>query len=98
MPTMTIPEVRDELRRLARDTKTPAKLCERLSRLADELTRRAPTRRARQTSTPLTPTVAAHIRHVARLHPEWSQQRIAETVGVNPGRVSEALRGKRGDR
>ena len=69
-----------------------------LKDIADELKRRPAVRRAPRSSTPMTPAVAAHIRRVAYANPTWSQQRIADHVGVNHGRVSETLRGKRGER
>ena len=38
--------------------------------------------------------VAWRIVHIHRRYPEKSTQEIAEMVGVNPGRVSEAIAGK----
>lgn len=63
-----------------------------------DLKRRPAFRRVARTSVPMTPAIAAQIRKVARLHPKWPQHRIAAVVGVNPGRVSEVISGKRGDR
>ena len=71
------------------------------SRIEDcvrDLKRRPPTRRAPVTSTPMTPEIAAKIRETAWKHPTWSQQRIATRLGVNSGRVSEILFGKRAGR
>jgi hypothetical protein len=38
--------------------------------------------------------VARRIMYIHRVYPEMSTQKIAEMVGVNPGRVSEAIAGK----
>jgi hypothetical protein len=38
--------------------------------------------------------VAKRIMYIHRVYPEMSTQKIAEMVGVNPGRVSEAIAGK----
>jgi hypothetical protein len=44
---------------------------------------------------PLTPRLKAAIRSYAKLQPDASQVQIGRRFGVNPGRVSEALAGKR---
>jgi hypothetical protein len=66
-----------------------------LRTLADELSRRRPTRVVAPTSSPMTADLRDAIRSFASSHPACSQQAIAERFRVNPGRVSEALRGKR---
>lgn len=98
MPTMTIPEVRAELRRIAFDTKTPAGVGRRIMTLCDELARRPPATRAERSSTPMSARLAGAIRTFAEKHPGRSQRAIAEHFNVNPGRVSEVLSGKRGAR
>lgn len=94
MPTMTIPTIRAELRKIAFDPKTPAKIGERLTRLADELTRRPSEKRAERSSAAM----AGAIRTFAEKYPQRTQHEIAEHFGVNQGRVSEVLSGKRGAR
>src|SRR5277367_3271288 len=51
--------------------------------------------RTRRKSVKMTPAVRAHIIATAAAHPDWSQQEIAVHCGVNAGRVSEVLHGKR---
>jgi len=87
---MRIPEIRDRLHELADAYNLPE-----LRELAGELNRRPPVRVAEVTSTPMTGQLAAEIRHYARRHPGASFARIAGVFGVNPGRVSEVISGKR---
>ena len=84
---MTIPEVRDRLRQIAAEAKLPE-----LVRLAEELKRRPAIRRATPRSQH--PRKAA-IRAYVALHSDEPLQDVATRFGVNIGRVSEALRGKR---
>ena len=98
MPTMTIPTIRAELRKIAFDPKTPAKIGERLTRLADELTRRPSEKRAERSSTAMSAAMAGAIRTFAEKYPQRTQHEIAEHFGVNQGRVSEVLSGQRGAR
>jgi hypothetical protein len=87
---MRIPDIQARLRDLAYMHSLPE-----LDRLADELRRRAPGARAPVASATMTPELAKAIRAYARAHPGVSQATIAQFFRVNPGRVSEALRGKR---
>jgi hypothetical protein len=50
--------------------------------------------RAPVTSVQMDGIVARRIMYIHRVYPEMSTQKIAEMVGVNPGRVSEAIAGK----
>lgn len=68
---------------------------ETLRALADATKRRLPIRKAEPQSQPMTPELARQIRAYRKTHPNASHQQIAINFGVNPGRVSEALRGKR---
>jgi hypothetical protein len=86
---MRLPEIAEELHRLAEDFSIP-----RLHFLADEIGRRKG-KRSPPTSTPMTPALRRQIILAARLNPEMSQLEIAKSFGVNQGRVSEALKGKR---
>jgi hypothetical protein len=87
---MRIPEIREELNSLA-DHYGIARLRE----LAGELTRRSPGSRAPVKSRPMTPALRDAIRAYKRANPDAPQQKIADVFNVNPGRVSEALRGFR---
>ena len=87
---MRIPDIQYELRAMAR-----AHGIERLGELADALSRRPPPRRARPVSTPMTPELRSLIRLYAEGHPELTQVEVGREFGVNQGRVSEALNGKR---
>ena len=87
---MKIPEVREELRQMAEQLGIP-----RLHDLADELLRRPTVRKTRVKSTKVTVDVETSIRSFARRNPDMSYVEIARYYNVNPGRVSEAIAGKR---
>jgi hypothetical protein len=57
--------------------------------------RRNPVRMTPVKSRTVTPMLKASIRAYARRNPDASQHEIAQAYGVNGGRVSEALAGKR---
>lgn len=82
---MTIPEIQRRLEELAQE----------ITALSAELKRRPTTHRAPASSTPMSPAVIANIRNYAARYPMMSQNHIATIFNVNPGRVSEALKGKR---
>jgi hypothetical protein len=87
---MTIPEVAERLREKAAEIGDAE-----LTRLADELRRRRAARKASARSTPMTDELADEIRAYRREHPKVPQALIAIAFGINQGRVSEALHGKR---
>ena len=87
---MRLPQVAAEMRELA-----ALHGINRLSELADQIARRRPVKIAKAVSAKCTPQMRADICQCARDFPNWSQRRIAELFNVNPGRVSESLRGKR---
>jgi hypothetical protein len=66
-----------------------------LRRLADELDRRKPIKVAARSSTPMTDRLRKEIRTYSKANPNAPQTDIARHFNVNPGRVSEALRGVR---
>jgi hypothetical protein len=68
---------------------------EELLTLAYALFRRKPVRKAAPQSRPMTPELADEIRAYAAKHPRATLGRIAQVFDTNPGRVSEALGGKR---
>lgn len=57
----------------------------------DLLYRSPPARRAPRVSRPMTASMAERARELARLQPDTSIQDIAARLGVNAGRVSEAI-------
>jgi hypothetical protein len=87
---MRIPEIRERLNELAATL-----ACPELATLADELKRRPVRRRAERVSTPVTPELRTAIRAYHTAHPAMTQAEIGRVFNVNPGRVSEALRGWR---
>lgn len=87
---MRLPEVADRLRQIADQHQI-----DELHALAAEIRRRPAKSRAAPHSTRMTPMMADAIRRYHRDHPGASQVEIAQFFGVNPGRVSEALRGFR---
>jgi hypothetical protein len=89
---MTLPEIEADLKKIAFALNL---LSGRLQDLLKEIPRRKPTRRSKSSSTPMTPVVARAIRATAKANPDWSYVKIARVHNVNPGRVSEVLRGKR---
>jgi hypothetical protein len=87
---MKLPHVATRLRELAAELG-----CAELSDLADEIGRRPPRERAPATSVPITDALKARIRAMKANEPHLSQAEIGRRLNLNPGRVSEALRGKR---
>lgn len=87
---MTLIEVAKRLRELGDQFGMPE-----LHELANEIPRRPPVTRAPVTSRKVTPQMAEDIRIVHEINPTWSQSRIGRLFGVNAGRVSEVLAGKR---
>lgn len=87
---MRLPEVASRLRTLAINLR-----CDELNDLADEIGRRPAVQRAPTTSAPMTDTLKAQIRKVKAAEPHLSYAEIGRLLNVNPGRVSETLRGKR---
>ena len=87
---MRVPAVRKRLIEKAAETGD-----EELLTLAYALFRRKPVRKAAPQSRPTTPEVRAEIRRYAAQHPRATLARIGSVFDLNPGRVSEALSGKR---
>jgi hypothetical protein len=84
------PEVAARLRELAIELDG-----DELSDLADEISRRPILQLSSSTSAPLTDAVRAEIIAMKEADPRLSQHEIAKRLNLNPGRVSETLRGKR---
>lgn len=87
---MRLPEVADRLRVLAKELD-----CDELDALADEIARRPSGQRAPKTSRKMTDKVRQEIIEIHKKNPNLSQAQIGLKVNVNPGRVSETLKGKR---
>jgi hypothetical protein len=71
--------------------KTPIKLRKRIRQALAEMYRRPQYRRAHGTRAKMTPALKRRIKRLAKLHPRWTQQHIAESVNVTNARVSEIL-------
>lgn len=82
---MRLPEIQSRFKEIAAE----------INALAKHMSRRKTLSRTPPTSTKMNRIVAARIKAYKRHHPDWSHQQIAVRVGVNAGRVSEVLRGKR---
>jgi hypothetical protein len=88
---MGIPRAREELLALAR--RYPAHpMAAAIRDIVDEqMFRNPPVRVTRRKLPKLTPEMAEAIRAEARARPNASQLEIANLLGTNPGRVSEAM-------
>ena len=93
---MRIPEVRVELLKVADtlDRRRP-KEAKRIRELVAELYRRQRLIKTAPKSQKLTPALRSKIKLSKKLNPDMSIQEIAVACGVNSGRVSEVLIGKR---
>jgi hypothetical protein len=75
----------------------PHQVKHRISVALNHMTRSSPANRASVKSNPITDEILEKIRALGHeaVDLDLSQQDIANAVGVNPGRVSEVLRGRR---
>lgn len=87
---MRIPEVREELKRLADEHGIP-----RLRELAEELYRRPAAKRALPRARMMTDELRQRIREYVATHPTMSNRDVGRHFGVDGGRVSEAVNGFR---
>lgn len=98
MSKLTIPEIRDLIAELTDEgTKLARRQYEinlRINALMQETYRRSYTRTPVKNN-PVTAIIRASVRAMAAANPDASHQEIAEAHNINPGRVSEILRGKR---
>lgn len=88
----TIPEIRARLFELAGELD-----CPELSDLAEETKRRPPVRRAPKRAQHVTEALQEQVRDFAARHPRMPMRAIGQKFGIDQGRVSEALAGKRGE-
>ncbi len=87
---MKLPDVAARLRELAITLG-----CEELNDLADQIARRPSGPKAPVTSQPMTDKLRQEIDRMKRADPNLSHAEIGRRLNINPGRVSETLRGKR---
>jgi hypothetical protein len=66
-----------------------------LERWADEIARRKPVKRGPRNSRSMTPELEREAREMYLNNPDLTQHDVGTILGINPGRVSEAVRGKR---
>jgi hypothetical protein len=65
--------------------------------LADETKRRTPVKHARVSARRVTPEIAREVRDLVRAEPRLTNREIGRRLGIDGGRVSEVLAGKRGE-
>lgn len=88
---MGVPAVRKLLLQIAAERDLPE-----LVALEKHLYRRPPVRKTdKKTSRPMTPEVREEILVKANRHPDMSMHELSMSCGVNQGRISETLGGKR---
>jgi len=94
---MKIPEVRERLLDIAAalEIEGCGDHAEAIRGLVRELYRRPPVRRAPRQARPLSAQERERAREIAAAHPDMPQRDIARVFGVDGGRVSEAVAGKR---
>jgi hypothetical protein len=98
---MKIRDVQTRMLELAGELEDPngemelAEIAKELRVLVVELFRRKAVRKAPIKARAIDPQLKAQLREVARLHPEMPYREIGRMFGVDGGRVSEALAGKR---
>jgi hypothetical protein len=94
----TIPQIRELIAGLTEESKTLSRrqlyIATKIGQLAEE-TRRRSYERAPTTSRRVTAAVRLSVRVMAANDPDMSHQALAEAHGINIGRVSEILHGKR---
>ena len=86
---MKLPQIRQRLYELALELREPE-----LNDLADQMARRKSVRAPRH-SMPMSVDMRAKIKALHKAEPDLPLNRIAAALDINPGRVSETLRGFR---
>ena len=98
MTKLTIPQIREEVQQLTAESTKLARrqfvINLRIDALMQETYRRSYSR-APVKSKRITAKVRSDVMFMARQNPDMSHQEIAQANGINPGRVSEILHGKR---
>ena len=98
MAKRTLEDIRELIGELTEESKRLARrqlyIAQKINQLAEE-TKRRNFGRAPVKSRRVTAAVRASVRAMAETNPGISQQALADAHGINPGRVSEILHGKR---
>lgn len=92
---MRLPDVQARLLAISGDARLPLSVRLELADLAAHMSRRRSSVRPAVVSERLTPEIRAEILECREAFPELTQTEIAFLFNVNPGRVSEIVRGKR---
>jgi|688.fasta_scaffold1251692_2 hypothetical protein len=92
---MRLPQVKDALIALSGEPHCPSDIAKRLRKLALEIPRRKPYSRGPAKSAPITAALRQKIRDFYFSNPGLTQLEVGRKFNVNPGRVSEAIRGFR---
>lgn len=87
--------LRDVAKQLRQGNITKGAASAAIAKTLPMLTRQRPVRRAPRVKRYVTRRLISEIKAFARQHPEMHLSDIATHFGVNPGRVSEVLNGKR---
>jgi hypothetical protein len=96
---LTIPQVRDEMEKVAkRIAWADPEAALRLRVLAASTRRRFHGRKARAKALHVTEDMAERVRAYCKAHPDLSNREVGRAHGIDGGRVSEILYGKRGER
>ena len=85
-------QMRTELDEIIKDIRN---VLERSERLRAEMHNRPRVMRGKATSNPITSELRAKIIRAHEISPYTPQHELAKRFGVNPGRISEILAGKR---
>lgn len=86
-----VPEARELIKDVISDPLTDVWARERLEMALSLLHRKPPIRKAPKVNPAPTPQQIWEVLYLFRTHGDWSQQKIAEQVGLNSGRVSEIV-------
>jgi hypothetical protein len=96
---LTIPQVREELEAIADSIERALPVTAlRLRVLAASTRRRFHGRKARAKALHVTEDMAERVRAYCKAHPDLSNREVGRAHGIDGGRVSEILYGKRGER
>ena len=96
----TIPEIRTRLHEIAESLDhdlVTLPVAVELHALAEETKRRRPVRDAPPRARKVTPEIKRQVRDLAARYPKMPIREIGLTLGIDGGRVSEILAGKRGE-
>lgn len=94
----TIPQIRERLDELAHEVALLfPDVATELHALAEETKRRPPVRMAAPRARMVTDEIRERVRTYAHAHPKLSMREIGQRHGIDQGRVSEILAGKRGE-